>query len=239
MASPPPDAVRYELKLVCQQSAHARVRMALRLHPAALSTLYPRRMVQSVYFDSPFGRAVQENLSGASRRGKLRFRWYGEDSTSVAGVLEHKFRSNTLGWKHIAPVEGRVRVEGNRPRSFVREVERGLARDSDVRFHLRQGLEPVQWIRYRREYLQTADGRVRVTLDRDLAAFDQRMRPTLSSFGATPTPRLLIIEVKCSVDAYEEARDITSRLPIPVDRCSKFVLASDPVHGPQASIFSD
>jgi len=233
-------SLRLELKLVCQESAYARVRMALRLHPAALSTLHPTRVVQSVYFDTTFGRALEENLAGASRREKLRFRWYGEDATSVAGSLERKLRENTLGWKQVAPVASRVRVAGSERRAFVRAIEHGLPPEEDeLRFLLRQGLEPAQWIRYRRDYLSTADGRVRVTLDRELVAYDLRARRTLTRMGPTPTPRLLILEAKCAAEDYAEARDITSRLSIPVDRCSKFVIAADPAHGPYASIFPE
>jgi len=237
MTGDAPQSQRYEFKLVCQEAAYARLRMELRLHGAGMRTLYPTRIVQSIYFDTTFGRAVQENLAGISRRTKLRFRWYGADAEAVEGVFERKLRENTLGSKDVVPVEGRIRVEGAERRAFLRAVAAGLP--AGARARLLQGHEPAQWIRYRRDYLTTADGKVRVTLDRDLRAFDQRLRRRLSSRFPTATPRLLVIEAKCTVDAYDEARRLVSSLSIPVDRCSKFVLASDRVSGPHASIMSD
>jgi hypothetical protein len=97
----------------------------------------------------------------------------------------------------------------------------------------------VQWVRYRREYLVSADRRVRVTLDRDLAFFDQRLRARLSGTRPTPVPRLLVIELKCAPEDLEHARGIVARLPVPVGRCSKFVLAAVSEGGPPPSRFED
>ncbi len=226
--------LRYELKLACQESAQARVRAALRMHPSGLRTLFPPRVVQSVYLDTPFHRALEENLAGVSDREKLRFRWYGGEARGVRGVLERKVRENTLGWKQSFAVQSDVTVEGTNRRRFVDALVAGV--DEGARERLRHGLEPVQWIRYRREYLQTADGCVRVTLDTELRAFDQRALARLSSSAPSPTPRILVIEAKCAPESYEAARRLLERLPVPVDRCSKFVLASESAHGPNASI---
>jgi hypothetical protein len=236
-ASTTPESLRYELKLACQEAAYERVRMALRLQGAAIDTAHPTRVVQSVYLDTLFGRALEENLAGISRREKLRFRWYGEEAGLVRGNLERKFRENALGWKEVYPLDADIQVEGAERDTFVEALS--AAAPEAVRFRLRAGLGPVQWIRYQRDYLTTADGRVRVTLDTGLETYDQRVRSVLSRSSASPSPRLLIVEVKCAPEAYEDARQIVRCLPIPVDRCSKFVLASDPSHGPHPSIFSD
>lgn len=232
-----PESLRYELKLVCQEAAHDRVRMALRMQGSAIDELYPSRVVQSIYLDTLFGRALQENLAGLSRRVKLRFRWYGEESGRVRGNLERKFRENTLGWKEVHPIDADIQVDGAGRDAFVEALIE--AAPEEARFQLREGLEPVQWIRYRRDYLTTADGLVRITLDTELVTADQRIRDTLSNSAPNPPSHVLVVEVKCAPEAYEEAREIVRLLPIPVDRCSKFVLASDPSHGPHASIFSD
>ena len=62
------------------------------------------------------------------------------------------------------------------------------------RERLAEGVEPVQWIRYMREYWVTGDRAVRITLDRELQTFDQRTRRRLSSKFPTPNRRLLVIE---------------------------------------------
>jgi len=97
----------------------------------------------------------------------------------------------------------------------------------------------VQWIRYEREYYRTADGKVRITMDRGLEAFDLRLSTRVEDRWPSRLPRILVVEVKCSRDHAEEASHVVNGIPMFVDRCSKFVLASDRANGPVSSIVSD
>lgn len=211
--------------------------MALHLQREGIGVLHPSRRVHSLYLDTVFGRSVEENLAGISRREKLRFRWYGDDCDTVRGVLERKVRENTLGWKRSIPLEEPLPVEGTRRREFVERL--AAAVPEAWRHRLRHGLEPAQWISYLRDYLATADGGVRVTVDRELRAYDQRIRVRLSRAQPSPLPRILVVELKCAPEALEEARQIANRLALRVDRCSKFALASDSTHGPFPSFFPE
>ena len=96
------DSLRYELKFACQEAAYERVRSVLHLHPAGIRRLHPTRTVQSIYFDTPFGRALEENRAGVSRRNKLRLRWYGSRTEVAEGVL---FNVGDAG--HKAPSSAR------------------------------------------------------------------------------------------------------------------------------------
>ncbi len=230
-----PDSLRYELKMACQEGARPQVLMALQMHRAAVRPLHPTRVVQSLYLDTATGAALEENLSGVSHREKLRFRWYGEDSALVRGTLERKVRENMLGWKDFARVRTPLALAGVDRWTFLRKLAAELppAWQAEV-----PGcLEPVQWIRYTREYYTTADGAVRITVDSQLGAWDQRPRFRLGCSGASFLPRLLIVEAKCAKPHYQAAKELLESLPLVVDRCSKFVLASDSAHGPVASLF--
>jgi hypothetical protein len=224
--------LRHELKFVCADEAYPRLCMALRLERAGLRTLFPPRVVQSLYLDTLHGRALAENLAGLSRREKIRLRWYGEGSASVRGTLERKVRENSLGWKESATLREPLDVLGAERRALVR----ALARQADPAWGERLAtLEPAQWVRYRREYLTSADGRVRVTIDRALFFADQRLLARLSDARPTPAPRYLVLELKCAPAHLGEAQAIAARLPLPLGRSSKFVLASDPSGGPLPS----
>lgn len=228
--SDPGDALRHEIKLVCEESSYAALRMALRLLPAGLRELHPTRRVQSIYLDTALQRALEENRAGISMREKVRFRWYGEGRELVRGTLERKRRANTLGWKETLALAESIQVEGAPRASFVAALAR--AAGGTWRARLERGLEPVQWIAYRRDYLATADLLLRLTIDRELTAFDQRLVPRLSSARPTRLPRFLVVEIKCAPAALAAAQELANRLPLLVGRCSKFVLASDPTHGP-------
>ena len=229
--------LRYEIKMACQEAGYSQFMMALRLHPAGISKLYPSRWVQSVYLDTLDDQALEENLAGISHREKVRYRWYGLDSEVVRGTLECKVRENSLGWKRTEKLDGDVQIEGAERGAFMRRL-RELTSDAWTE-DLSSSLMPVQWIRYEREYYATADKKVRITLDRNVASWDLRYRPTLSCQIASHLPNILIIEAKCAEEHYDEAQSIVARLPVQVDRCSKFVLASDQQHGPHPSLMPD
>jgi len=235
VSEPERPGLRYELKLAGQEASYPRLAMALRIQPAAIRTLYPARRVQSIYLDTPFDRALAENLAGISHREKLRFRWYGDGCEEVRGTLERKVRENTLGWKETFSIEEPMRVQGAHRTAFVAALAHAVP--DEWRYRL-DGLEPVQWISYLREYLTTADRRVRLTIDRELLSWDQRGLVRLSNArsAAAPRSRVFVLELKCAPAHLDVAEDIVRRLPWPVDRCSKFVLASDPTHGPVPSL---
>ncbi len=227
-------AVRHELKLVSDEAAYPELRMALRLDRSGIRTLHPPRRVQSLYLDTPFQRALEENLAGLSVREKIRVRWYGVETDLVRAVLERKCRENSLGWKETLPLEQPLALARQERRSFVDE----LARRSAPRWRARlSGLEPAQWVRYQREYFTSADRRVRLTLDRELTFFDQRRLTRLADTERTPSPRVLVLELKCAPVDLDLAREIIARLPIPLGRCSKFVLAASSLSGPLPSQF--
>lgn len=229
-----PAEPRYEIKLLCAEQSAPAVLAQMRLAASGLRQLFPGRLVQSIYLDTHEGRAVQENLAGISDREKIRFRWYGDAVRGVRGQLECKRRSNLLGGKDVEILTAPVDVSGVDRVTFIRNLH---ARSSPSwRERIRSDLEPAQWIRYRREYLQTADGAVRVTIDRGLQAFDLRDDWLLGDRFPTPLPRVMIIECKAPVSLRDRVESLLQELPLMVDKCSKFIIASAPAHAPIVSL---
>ncbi len=228
---------RYEMKLITQGMAYKRVLTELRLHKCALRTLHPSRRVQSVYLDTHDGRALEENLAGSSDREKVRFRWYGDETEVVRGTLERKIRRNMLGWKKTHRYDRDIRVAGASRLAFVRSLAEGAP--AAFRSVLVEGFEPAQWISYTRDYLTTADGSLRVTVDHNIRCVDQRNRALLSMRYATPVPNVTIIECKTAQDRYDSLRYLLNTLPLVIDKCSKFVIASDPHSAPIVSMLPD
>ena len=226
--------MRYEVKLVGREQDLERVRAELRLLPIGLRPLHQPRLEQSIYFDTPEGRAVAENLAGISSRTKLRLRWYGDATRGVKAQFECKHRESSLGSKDTTYLDEAIDIAGSRRASFTRELCRRLPAAMAHRLH---GHEPVQWLRYHREYLGSADGLLRITLDRDLCAFDQRTAIKLDCRRPTQLPKLLIVELKaegCDRDVIERCLQGVALQP---SKCSKFVMASTPDEAPMRSEF--
>lgn len=227
---------RYEQKLVGRACDLAALRALLRTLPIVLRTAFPPRVVQSVYFDTLSGAAVQDNLAGIGERSKLRVRWYGADASVVAATFEDKQRHNALGDKVSIALPTPLRVRGERPAAFLAAVAAGLPPTVHRRL---DGHGPAQWIRYRREYLATADGSLRITLDRDLEAFDQRTNLRLGDRWPTPLPPLLIVEAKADAAHRDALERLLQHLPLRPSKMSKFVMASQPCERPTPSAASD
>ncbi|MFO1077791.1 MAG: VTC domain-containing protein [Planctomycetota bacterium] len=224
--------MRYEVKVVVAERDYDRICTELALLGSAMHVLHPPRTVQSVYLDTACGEALRDNLAGIGVRSKVRFRWYGDGSAAVAGALEQKRRDNSFGDKAVFSALGLVRVRGRDRHAFVEELRAQLPADA---VPLLDGREPAQWIRYRRDYLATADGALRVTLDRDLAAFDQRFGMWLDDRFPTPLPRLCIVEIKADVELRDDVQRWLQRVELRPSKCSKFVMASVPGEAPIAS----
>ncbi len=216
---------RYEIKLVGRRIDLHRIRANLRLLPAALAELHPERTVQSVYFDTPDGQALADNLAGIAARQKLRVRWYGDAVHGVAAQLECKRRHGVLGDKPLFEVAGPLAVEGVPRRAFAAAVRAQVPLTARG---LLCGQEPVQWIWYRREYFGSADGRLRITLDRDLGAADLRYGTTVSRLRPTPLPECVVVEVKAAAADEAAVQEWLQAVPLRPSRCSKFVLAHHP-----------
>lgn len=224
--------MRYEVKIALAERDHDRLRAELLQLPSALRELHPPRVVQSVYFDTQAATAVHDNLDGHGTRTKLRFRWYGSSADEVIGILERKRRDHMFGDKDLFAATAPVRIRGSSTLAFAATLRRLLP---SAAAPLLDGLDPVQWIRYRREYLTTADAALRITLDRDLAAYDQRLGQRLQDRFATPLPRLCIVEIKADAELRAEIEAWLQRVDLRPSRCSKFVMASRPAEAPIAS----
>ena len=219
---------RYELKFVCDGWRLAQARAWIRLHPAGFVTTYPPRRVNSLYFDTHHLRGANENLAGVGERQKLRLRWYGEDMEDIRPVWEIKQKRGAVGRKFQHPLP--CPLDLRRPWAAILP---------DLLVHLPSGWlprigtmeRPTLLNHYRREYYATPDGKVRLTLDFEQVAYDQRWqaRPNLT----TPLlqPDRIVIEVKAPVGAeapyagHACLSAIAASLPIPRQRNSKYVTA--------------
>jgi hypothetical protein len=99
MISEVPEKARYEIKFVAYEHEFHRLLQWVRMHPAGFISPYPDRRINNVYFDTQDCMAYAENLSGASDRRKVRYRWYGHNMQIDEGVLEVKCKRNYFGWK--------------------------------------------------------------------------------------------------------------------------------------------
>ena len=213
---------RYEMKFNAREAACQTVLNRLRVDSARFTSAYPPRVVNSLYFDTYDLDAFEENLSGASERCKLRLRWYGASLDVNSAVFEVKARRNRLGWKAQQAVSFSRPVTAMGFTEMLRELSQQL--DASLALLLSRSPLAVQLNRYHRHYFESADQRIRVTVDTQLAFYDQRFSNRLSDNRKSNAPNILVLEYKAAVDHHPDLAKAVARVPWPRSRNSKYVI---------------
>lgn len=217
----PQRTYRYELKFVAPTIRRSIVDSWIRTHPAGFRVAYPPRRINNVYFDDYDLRTFDENVSGISRRTKVRFRWYGHDDSETQGTLELKFKRNRLGWKENFRVPA-LRIGGQPWSEIVRRLRGQLPFDG--RAWIDAHPQPVLINSYSRRYFVSFDDRVRVTVDEDQQVYDQRFHSEANTRSTANLPDALILEVKGDSDDYHLVGKAIQGIPLRVSRHSKYVV---------------
>ena len=224
-----PENQRYERKFAIKAASLPEVEHSVRLHPALFFQEYAPRTVNNIYFDSADLRNYHQNVNGHSHRTKLRVRWYGELFGAVThAVLEQKCRRGHVGSKvsaRLAPFEFDQRASAHK----VRRCLEDSSLPDDLRHEVRLA-EPTLVNRYRRQYFRSADRQVRLTIDSNLAFFAFQ-RLANSFLARVAVPALVVLELKYSDTASEEAASVASLLPFRMTRMSKYVFGLNAVGG--------
>lgn len=213
---------RYEVKAVCPPQVHlAEIRSWIELHPEGFAPSYSPRRVNSIYLDTDELASMEDNLDGVAERAKVRYRWYGLDHTAVRGVLELKHKANRMGWKEYGDV----------PTCFDLTTISWYDWMCELRAHatgafaeqLARASRPTLINSYTREYYESPDEQIRVTVDYDLVSYDQitYAQPNLS-YG-TGTDDQVVVEIKADSSLHSRVSHVLAGFPFRPNRFSKYV----------------
>ena len=122
--------------------------------------------VSSLYFDTPYDKALRQKIDGVNFREKFRLRYYGKDTSFLR--LEKKFKINGLCGKHSAKVT-REQVSSILSGDVEFLLEGGHPLFLEFYSKLRgQLLAPKTIVSYDRQAFLYEPGNVRITIDRNL-----------------------------------------------------------------------
>ena len=217
----PPQDARFEIKFVDYETKMPQILQWVRMHNARFRKHYPDRTIHNIYFDTHDYEAFSENLSGASNREKLRYRWYGKSITPQAGRLEFKKRRNLLGWKEICNIKAAPYTEGARWRDITNRLKQQVTHRE--RLWLHSNPFPVLTNVYNRKYFISGDGLIRLTLDTGFKVWDQRFKSTPNFKHASHVAATVVIEIKSDHRHGKIVSSIVQGLPARVGRHSKYI----------------
>jgi len=220
--------IRYELKMTYAQTWLQEVQSWILGHPMAFVTAYPPRWVNSIYFDTPDLDSFNDHLAGVPERRKLRFRWYGENLRLARGQMEIKNKSERASWKVVQSIDHEFdleTMEWSQIMDGLRQQSSGMIQE--LLSVVRPTLLDVYW----REYYVSSDGLVRLTLDSDLRAYDERFASQPNLWFRQPLEETVILELKGDVTLARVLADILAHFPNRVERRSKYVDALEKILG--------
>ena len=155
---------RHELKHDITTSDMIAIRQRLRaVAEADKHAIDGKYLIRSLYFDTPYDKALFEKQNGVSRRAKFRIRYYNGDTSVIH--LEKKCKLGGLGHKVSADLtadQAQSIVDG--VTDWMKGHESELIRELYSRM-TSEGLGPKVIVDYTREPFIYRPGNVRVTLD--------------------------------------------------------------------------
>ena len=208
---------RIEIKEVFRPRDLVKLRRALLLSRFSFKSHYPKRKINSIYYDTSDYKALEESIEGGSLRRKSRIRWYGDAKTATNATLEIKNKKGHLSWKLLQKDFFRICHDAKTWETFL--MPNSDSRDSEL-FLLNQ--QPKSIITYDRDYYVSFDGRVRVTIDQNLKTFNQVSYKMPNLDYSRDHIGFVVFEIKVSQENESLVKEVLKDLPFSAKRFSKY-----------------
>ena len=217
---------RYERKFLIRSHSERVVEAVVRQHPRLFRVAYPDRAVNNVYLDTSRLKSLHDNIQGVRNRSKTRIRWYGDMRGLAANPkLEFKIKRGLVGTKEIFALPPLDTTAGE-IEAAVKEQIRAADLPGNVSLQMAM-IRPTLLNSYVRKYFVSADGRFRITIDRDLRFFPAR-NPWIRQ---RTQQNATVLELKYAEDDNSEACEISQDLRFRLSRNSKYVTGMDLLYG--------
>ena len=208
---------RIEIKEVFRPSDLVKLHQTILLSRFSFRTPYPKRKINSIYYDTHDYRSLEDSIEGGSCRTKYRIRWYGNTQDISNATLEIKKKEGHLSWKLLKKNSFRICPCAKTWKTFL--TPSSSSGNSNWFLHNQQ---PKSIITYDREYYASLDRKVRVTIDQNLKSFNQETstKPNLNYYR--PHIAFVIFEIKVSQENESLVKDVLRDLPFSAKRFSKY-----------------
>ena len=214
-------ASRREVKFRLPGADVGKLRSLLECNGRRLVHNEPVSTVRSIYFDDVRLSDCQDNLAGISCRKKVRLRWYDSLAPGDALFFEIKLRDNRVVGKHRLEFRPGQPLSGLTYRQIVNQLV-DILPPRHVADLLKRS-EPIVIVEYKREQFASPDGRLRVTLDYDLAFYDQTGKQSISTSFPHRMPDMFVLEAKGPQGFEQEVKELLYPYKPRIGACSKYV----------------
>ena len=103
------EKARFERKFVIENQSAAYAEQVIKFNAGAFRSIFHKRQVNNIYFDSYNLNNYYDNHFGKSQRTNIRIRWYGETFGEIKSpILEFKLKYGAAGKKESFPLKNFV-----------------------------------------------------------------------------------------------------------------------------------
>lgn len=216
-----PKTLRYERKFLISDINRHEIELYVRHHPIIFRERYTQRYINNIYFDTISMSNFFDNVDGASKRIKVRIRWYGNLFGFVKNpVLEFKIKNGYLGSKKSYALNS-FYLDKN----YSLKVQQELFTKSDLPDGIKEILKPLRYSllnRYCRKYFESVDHKFRVTIDFDIEFYKLDMFYNYFEKKIVDSENT-VMEIKYSEGDDDLAESVTNFFPFRVTKNSKYV----------------
>lgn len=216
--------MRHENKFVFPESFLGVIEHRLLSSRFFFSEIFYERRVNNIYLDSPDYRNLYDNLCGVQNRVKHRIRWYGASRNVADPILEFKIKHGEMGFKEYAPLPSFSFDSDYYYDTYLAVIAAGIRDESPAQQLMLHDIfneVPTLYNTYLRRYYLSADGKFRITIDRELEyAAISRWYSGLSGFSEDN----IVVELKYENADMGAAARIIQELGLRLARNSKYVI---------------
>ena len=207
---------RFERKWILKDGDYLKLINSLLRSNFFFRSQYPKRKVNSIYFDNSKLKSIRENLDGVSNKKKIRLRWYGNHKNLTDPILEIKSKRGYETKKESFKIKKLDKVNYLNPRNLetiLNEVNKVTKSKNK--------LHPILTTHYERQYFISNQNKVRATVDYNLESIFLK---NLSELQLTKKyfPEC-ILELKYSTKIDRLVRHKLNEMTLRLSKNSKFV----------------
>ena len=192
------ETFRYERKLYFPDSYPEELIGLIKTNQYGFSERYKERRVNSIYYETASMDSYFDNENGHGNRVKFRTRWYGDNPTpNKDSVHELKFKNGFTGYK----------------------IRESVKKESLYLSHIMKITKPILKVSYLRRYFESFDGKIRMTIDRDI------IYEGLQNDASRKIPVVekgCVVEIKYNPDYDATVSKILSGFGHRIDKFSKY-----------------
>ena len=207
---------RFERKWIFRSNNYLALINCLIRSNLFFKTHYPKRRVNSIYFDTSNYVSIRQNLDGVSNKKKIRIRWYGIQKKLIKPVLEIKSKKGSETKKESFKINELNDLKFLNLKNL--EIIKNIV---NLKINSKKIIHPILTTNYDREYFISDNGKVRATVDYNLKSVYLKNLSQIDIVKNFSSACILEFKYPTKLDKY--VRKNLKNISLRLSKNSKFV----------------